>query len=40
MNQDNNRSHLVQLDTTASKKSAATYETEWNQMHSLYNNLL
>ena len=30
-----NYSHLVPLDNTAAEQSAATYETEWNQMHTV-----
>ena len=35
MNQENNSSHLVQLDTTAFRKSVATHETDWNHMYVL-----
>ena len=39
MNQENNCSHLVQLDTKAFRESVATHETEWNHMYVLYKTL-
>ena len=39
MNQDNNPSNLVQLDTTAFRKSVGTHERECDQMYILYKTL-